>query len=228
MEYVQQVQCQSPIAAWATWTSDDAVPVLEFIEPMLRRRLSPLAKISLWVANQCAHDKNNVRMVYASQHGEIARTTGMLEEIINNQPVSPTAFSMSVLNASIGLYSIIHSNTSPATAISAGAETFGFGLLEAHTQLASNPDHPVLFMYADEPVPDVWQAKSQPSSYALALLLKHDASTHLYWGYSPYEGTASATTQAQVFAQNLGSAPAMWAGTQRRWQWHLTSTATRQ
>lgn len=127
----------APIARWAVWdsaaqqNSAPTVAELGFIEPMLRRRLSPLAKMSLKVAHDCTHDLPAVHFIYASRHDELNRTSAMLDELASGESLSPTAFSLSVLNASAGLFSILRHDKTPASAISAATESFGYGLLEA-------------------------------------------------------------------------------------------------
>ena len=103
----------APIARWSVWESSVspegslASPDVSFVEPLLRRRLSSLTRMTLRVAYDCAHDIPGVRFVYASRHGELARTTTMLEALANKAALSPAVFSMSVLNASTGLFSML-------------------------------------------------------------------------------------------------------------------------
>lgn len=212
-----------PLAAWAEWPGETGteLPKLDFVDPMLRRRLSALSRISLWAAQQCAQDLGNVRMIYASQHGEIVRTTEMLEALVAGEPLSPAAFSMSVLNASIGLYSIIRGNTAPATAIAAGDETFGYALLEAYGQLRSNPGQAVLLIYADETVPEVWAAEHTAAPHAVALLLHDRAATRIQCSRAPQaQAGASDTTQAAAFVGCLKAGTAShWSNAANQWQW---------
>ncbi|HEY1181963.1 MAG TPA: beta-ketoacyl synthase chain length factor [Rhodocyclaceae bacterium] len=212
-----------PLAAWAEWrwSEDYELPKLDFVDPMLRRRLSELSKISLWTAHQCVQGLNAVRMIYASQHGEIVRTTEMLGELADNHPLSPTAFSMSVLNASIGLYSIIRGNTEPATAIAAGAETLGYALLEAYGQLSRNPTQPVLVIYADETVPTVWQSQNMHPPHALALLFQNDATMRVRCTrVSGGDLTNTANTQARTLVDCLSSGDDVsWNQSGKSWHW---------
>lgn len=220
----------APIAHWAVWdtcTQSAGAPSsaeLGFVEPMLRRRLSPLARMSLKVAHECAGDLPAVRFVYASRHGELTRTTAMLDDLAAGEALSPTAFSLSVLNASAGLFSILRRDTAPATAVSAAGESFGYGLLEACMQLAEQPQLPVLFVYADEPAPEVYgrcEAQDTPA-HAIALLLQHDASTIIDCSCSPNEAlVASDETQARAFLRCMAPerTPTRWQGPGKSWSW---------
>jgi hypothetical protein len=177
----------APVSRWVLWeasTGGSDVPSsteLAFIDPMLRRRLSRQAKMTLFVGHQCAHDQIGVRFVYASRHGELARTTAMLNDLANSEALSPTAFSMSVLSATPGLFSILQENTAPSTAISAGLDSFGCGLLEACLQLKAEPEQPVLLVYADEALPAVYgeSEMSDFKAHAVGLLLQTGAAVQV-------------------------------------------------
>lgn len=196
-------------------------PDVAFIEPMLRRRLSSLEKMSLRVAQDCAHDVPDVRFVYASRHGELTRTTAMLGDLAAEQELSPTAFSMSVLNTSAGLFSILQRNTAPSTAISAAASSFGYGLLEACLQLAEKPEQPVLLVYADEPTPAVYgeTAKSSLEAHAIALLLQTGASKQVICSTSVCDGVPSSEPQSRAFLRCLENGQSNWHGAGTNWTW---------
>jgi hypothetical protein len=216
---------RAPVARWAAWdalAADQAAPDVNFVEPMLRRRLSRLAKMSLRVAHDCVQDLPRVRLVFASRHGELTRTTAMLEDIADRSPLSPTAFSLSVLNASSGLFSILRTDTTPSTAISAAESSFGFGLLEAAIQFADDPETPVLFVYADEPLPLVYgveQATTGPA-HALALLLSGESTIRLECGLGPCDRPASSEPHSLAFMRSLGHSNAgEWIGSGNSWFW---------
>ena len=67
------IACSSVWEAHASLEGGVVLPDVGFVEPMLRRRLSPLAKMTLRVAYDCARDVPDVRIVYASRHGELLR-----------------------------------------------------------------------------------------------------------------------------------------------------------
>jgi hypothetical protein len=181
-----------PIARW-TSISTAGVPGVEFIDPMVRRRLSRLSKLALQTAYDCAGERNALRVVFASRHGELARTTGILEDIQAAEPVSPTAFSLSVLNAVTGVFGIARSDRSAASAIAAGPETLGYALLEAFAQCESDASSPVLLVYAHEPANPVYgDVGDDPASEGLAILL--DARSAI--GYLTCDVTTSAETGA--------------------------------
>ncbi|CAJ0772954.1 hypothetical protein R8510_03141 [Ralstonia chuxiongensis] len=192
---------------------------------MVRRRLSTLSKSALKVAHDCAAGAPRARIVFASRHGELRRTAGILADIENAAPVSPTAFSLSVLNAMSGIFGIARGDTSPAIAVSAGPATLGLALLEAHAQYASDPASPVLLVYADEPADARFgSVADEVDTCALAVLLDDSASASLVCSHGPATaGGQSAnvmTTQSQAVLHCLSSRTSgAWQHADCSWTW---------
>jgi len=190
---------------------------------MLRRRLSPLARMSLHVAHACADGLPQLRLVFASRHGELNRTMEMLRQLAHGEPLSPTAFSLSVHNTAAGIFSILRQDRSPATAIAAGDETLGCALLEACCQLEADPDLPVLVVYGDEPLPEAYRgyATGPDPHHAVAVLLAPHAGRSV-----EFEVSASGREAPSPEPQSLAFLPGLtagregrWTGTQRTWTW---------
>lgn len=211
----------APVARWFLCEPDVAPPDVGFVEPMLRRRLSSLARMTLGVAYACAGDVPDVRIVFASRHGELTRTMTMLESLADGGEVSPTLFSMSVLNASAGLFAMLQKNTAPATAISAGHASFGYGLLEACLQLAENPVQSVLYVYADEPPPAIYGEQEQAGcgAHAVGLLLASGAETRIACSMKESDEEPGGEAQSRAFLRCLEQGRAAWREPGRRWSW---------
>ncbi|MEM5382326.1 beta-ketoacyl synthase chain length factor [Paraburkholderia phymatum] len=222
-----------PVARWSSWPAVAAVaPDIGFIEPMVRRRLSTLSRVALKVAHDCAANYPNVRIVFASRHGELRRTTDILRNISAGEPVSPTSFSLSVLNAMTGVFGISRGDRAAASALSAGAETLGYALLEAHAQYATDPSTPVLLVYADEPAdPAYGTIEEEVHGGALAILLEDSAATARLTcartvaiatdapGGKGDSGTVFAT-QSQAVHHCLDTrTAAQWRGEHAAWAW---------
>ncbi|NPT42139.1 hypothetical protein GNZ12_12590 [Paraburkholderia sp. 1N] len=232
-----------PVARWSSWpAAASAAPDIGFIEPIVRRRLSTLSKVALKVAHDCV-SQDEVRVVFASRHGELRRTTDILRTISAGEPVSPTAFSLSVLNAMTGVFGIARGDRSSASAISAGAETLGYALLEAYAQYATQPGSPGLLVYADEPAdPAYGTIEDEVQGGAIAVLLNGEAAARqlvctLSGAGEPeaaeggqaasHAGQESAdesfATQSQALLHCLETGrPAVWqgAGAAWHWRWH--------
>ncbi|MDR0454691.1 MAG: beta-ketoacyl synthase chain length factor [Deferribacteraceae bacterium] len=147
----------------------DAPPV-DFMPPMLRRRLSQNIKIAVYAAYNASAGYKDLRTVFASRYGEWQQTFKHLLNYYNENSVSPAGFSLSVHNAAAGLFSLITGNKSPYTSISATDYTFSAGLLETFMQLETN--NTVLYVYSDESAPDFYKDRIKsflPCSVALLL-----------------------------------------------------------
>ncbi len=164
-----------PLAEVNSEANSAAVPAVKFIDAMTRRRLGRLARLTLQVAHEATCDLPPdlpLRLVYASRHGDLHQTVNLLSALAQNEPLSPTAFGMSVHNAIAGMWSIQRQDRSAATAISAGARTLHAGLLEAVLQWQEHPDQPVLYLYADDAVPQPYALQTAPViPQALALVI---------------------------------------------------------
>ncbi|WP_448167375.1 beta-ketoacyl synthase chain length factor [Burkholderia ambifaria] len=219
-----------PIARW-TSISTAGVPGVEALDPMVRRRLSRLSRLALQAAYDCAGAENPLRMVFASRHGELTRTTGILSDIGAAEPVSPTAFSLSVLNAVTGIFGIARRDRSPATAIAAGHETLGYALLEAFSQYDASPASPVLLVHAHEPADPVYgDVDDDPESVGLAVLLDADEPVGYLTCEMAVDGASdthvaddAANTQSSAVLRCLSArTTASWRGEHAfwRWSWH--------
>ena len=217
----------APIARWSSWNpcaKDSEGPDVSFIEPMLRRRLSNLAKMSLRVAQDCTEGIANVRFVFSSRHGDLTRTASMLNDLADGEPLSPTTFSLSVLNASSGLFSILRGDTTASTAISAVESSFGYGLLESAAQFAADPATPVLYVYADEPAPSVFgvDVTTPISGHAVALLLSRESTINLECRIERSDQTQSTEPHSLLLLSSLIHKQATeWHGEGKRWLWTI-------
>jgi len=143
--------------------SDDAnVPTL------LRRRVSAIGQQALRAGFQIAASQP-ARFILCSRHGEFDRTVSLLRSIAAREPLSPADFSLSVHNALAGLLSIATKNTHGHTAIAAGPDSFGYGMLEAALCLATAQDEKVLVIYFDAPLPELYAAIDDDSATPVAL-----------------------------------------------------------
>ncbi len=94
----------------------DRQPDISRVAPISRRRLSQCAKFCVDITSQI---KLDMPIVFSSYFGETNRCLDLLNVL--KSEVSPTAFSLSVLNATPAMLSIEAKNNSPVFAISAMA-----------------------------------------------------------------------------------------------------------
>lgn len=178
-------------SAWTTWSIDqqwpehcDPVPVT-LIPAMMRRRMSSLSKLAMQAAMSLVdiHSTQVDYIVFASRHGELTRTVKLMQDILNGEDASPTAFSQSVHNTASGLYTIATKQAIPVTSLGACENTLHAALIEAAVYLVEHPSHTVLLVDFDEPLPAPYQHFDAPNykSYAFGMLLTSGNDVELAW-----------------------------------------------
>ncbi len=140
---------------------------------MQRRRLSPMARAVFECAWPVAAGQPPMPLVFASRHGETTRSFGLLQALAAGEPLSPTAFGLSVHNAIAGQWSIIRRETDESVALSAEEDGLELAFLEAGLLLAEGHDN-VLVVLAEErpPAPYSPWIDDVPFSYAAAFRLR--------------------------------------------------------
>jgi len=221
--------CQDDWLRWAqsgSWEDDpEAQPDVSFLPAMQRRRLSRLARMVFSVAYPLAKDQPPMPLVYASRHGETTRNFSLLSDLANEQPLSPTQFSLSVHNAIGGLWSIFQSDPSEMTALAAEGDGLEHAVLEA-TLLLNEGAPAVLLVIAEETPPDAYRPWIDDTNgpYALALRLTAGDSWHLH--LQPADGTALQQPQPhalhliRALLTDLPQFTHQWKT--RRWNWQRT------
>lgn len=164
-------------AAWRDWAGAPEQPaandgdVLPVLPMMLRRRLSPFGQKVIGGALVCSGTVGSARYVFGTRHGELGRATRIFADIEAHQTPSPTDFSLSIHHALIGLLSIDARNRAGHTALSAGRDSFGYGLVESAACLAEHPDEPVLLIYGDEKLPADYDSFREADDALLPLVV---------------------------------------------------------
>jgi hypothetical protein len=167
--------------AWKAWLGAPTwpLPAAEGVAPlaevpaMTRRRIDPLGRAALQVAWWVQGAEPTGPVVFTSRWGEIARSVGLLRQLSQDEALSPTAFSLSVHNASSAVYSIARGDTANYAAISAGPASAAAGVCEALGLLAQGEPQ-VLVVSVEAPLPEPYQGfESHPGPLrAWAVLLE--------------------------------------------------------
>jgi hypothetical protein len=146
--------------AWQDWARKpwlpvgDAAPALAEMPPMQRRRVEKLGRMALQVAYWCqAAADAGWPLVFASRHGDLARTYAMLQELARGNALSPTHFGLSTHNAIAAQYTIARALPANYLAVSAGACSAEAALVEAQGLLADGASD-VLVVNYDSAVPE--------------------------------------------------------------------------
>jgi hypothetical protein len=126
-----------------------------FVPKLLARRLSPLARAVFNVASAVVGQRHAMPVIFSSAHGEICKSLEMLKIIQSGEPLSPTAFSLSVHNAIAGLFSIAHENRQEITVLAPGIEGIAPAFVEGLGLLQEGAESVLLLLY-DEPIADFY------------------------------------------------------------------------
>lgn len=220
-------------ADWCAWSAapaaivdDQQQPDVSFLPAMQRRRLGRLARMVFQVAWPLAEGEPQLPLVFCSRHGETPRTLDLLTELGRGEPLSPTQFSLSVHNASIGLWSILRGDTSEMTAMGAAGDGLEQAVLEGALLLAEGAPA-VLVVIAEELPPALYQPSIDdvPFSHAVALRLRPGTSCQLTRAPAAADPTTApwppAIELVRALCNNTPRLERQWKN--RRWHWTLAA-----
>lgn len=175
-------------------SQNKSVTEFKAIPAMMRRRMSVQSKLAVQTAlsllqtpSSTSADENSSTnngidyLIFASRHGELHRTVGLIQSILEGEDASPMAFSQSVHNTAAGLTTIAAKAPIPLTSISSGQDTFHNALIEAAIYLHEQPNHKVLVIDFDQPLPAIYSEfeDQEFSDYAFGLILSSGEQFHL-------------------------------------------------
>ena len=185
----------------------DALPAAE------RRRAPMTVSLSLAAAEEAVRasgrSTDELLAVFASAHGDLPVIDELCRTLVHTPTlVSPTRFLHSIHTAPVGVWSQLHHNKLPTTAVSGAQHSFAQGLLEALVQCESER-RPVLFVgYDTEAVGALTHTTASRGSLAVSLVLAPPpgphAVTRLEWSLEPSTGAppAAATEAAKRLSDN--------------------------
>ncbi len=226
-------------AAWVDWARSPFViqgteqAPLDAMPAMLRRRAGFLGKMALQVAYSCLGDRQDIPAVFCSRHGDVARALELLKNVVQQEPMSPTSFALSVHNANAGLFSIARQANSNQCALAAGQGTIEHAVIEACGLLADGAKQVLLVTY-DTNLPAVYSpyldCAEQPHAWAWLIEAPSGNATQdvmqLSWSAAgPVEGSDSTGTDAMpaslaVWQFYLNQEPHYErVAERRRWRW---------
>lgn len=226
--------------AWAQWaraphrivTGEE--PGVKAMPAMLRRRAGFLGKMALEVAYRCLDGRGdgsedraaNIPTVFCSRHGEVSRALELLSDLARGDALSPTAFSMSVHNATAGLLTIARRDRANHIALAAGAATIEHAVIEACGLLADGAQM-VLLVASDCQLPELFlpfqECEEQPHAWAwlmTAAAADDSDAIALRWSASDEAPSSGMPGGLAVAAFHLGGASRMERCDGRmRWSW---------
>lgn len=147
---------------WLAWACGPArlpaervqqVPALSDMPAMMRRRVDRLGRLACQVAYWCQQVAGDAPLVFASRYGDAHRSLQLLGDLVQQQPLSPTGFALSVHNAVAALYSIARGDTRNAVVVAGGRATATAALVEAAALIADGEPEVLVVCY-EAPLPE--------------------------------------------------------------------------
>lgn len=146
-----------------------SAPKLEYTDPLFRRRLSQISKMTVHVVHELleksAFDKDT-KLVFVSLRGEIAREFSINKGIINENMILPAGFSLSVFNTPVALATIAFGFTGGYSAVYPSKSDFSSALKNAFAPVLCGDEEKIVLVYADELVPECYGVDSTPLAFA--------------------------------------------------------------
>ena len=150
-------------AYWAPPADNQAAsPPLDFVSPLLKRRLSQLTRMTIEVVHQVLDAAPESGLVFVSSGGESARQLQVDRMLIEDGGILPAPFSLSVFNASPAmLYPV--------------KNIFKEGLAYGAAPIMAGETESVILVFADQQLPEEYVPVAEPedriSPYAAAFVL---------------------------------------------------------
>ena len=161
---------------------------LSWVAPMQRRRLSQFMKMAL----HCMYnidDAQKLAINFSSRHGDLYKTSGLLDAICTDDALSPTAFGLSVHNAAVGIFSILNNNTAAMNAIACGNDSIISALIDSYARLRTQLCEQIMVCHADRALPSEYLcfADEQQIDHCIALSLRLATAGECYFSLEPID-----------------------------------------
>lgn len=165
---------------WLHWAKAPVCPVggtaveLPHVPAMSRRRLGHLAKMAVAVADSVLPPEEgaDIPVVWASRYGDAEKALALLRTQALDEPLSPTAFGLSVHNAVGAQHSILRGMHANAVCVASSHCAPESGIVEAVGLLSDGVPEVLLVCYDELLPPDYAAFHDEPAAeYAWAALL---------------------------------------------------------
>lgn len=170
----------SDVTAWAPGIGDDLQkwnewkegkisleqtkesPKLEYTDPLFRRRLSQITKMTVHVVHNLLEKTNvdkNTKIVFVSLRGEIEREFTINKSLIEDNMILPAAFSLSVFNTPVSSATLAFGLKGGYSVIFPSKNNFADAFKSAVAPVLAGTENQIIFVYADELVPECYGDK---------------------------------------------------------------------
>lgn len=165
-------------AKWQAWLEGNAQieqikesPKLEYTDPLFRRRLSQITKMTIHVIHNLLEKTNaskETKLVFVSLRGEIEREFTINKGIIEDQMILPAGFSLSVFNTPISSATLAFGLKGGYSVIYPSENDFSDAFKAAIAPVLAGTEKEIILVYADELVPDYYGDKRPAENIPLA------------------------------------------------------------
>ncbi|WP_407425188.1 beta-ketoacyl synthase chain length factor [Treponema sp.] len=158
------------------------MPKLEYVDSLFRRRLSQITRMTIEVVHELVEsnpENANLKLVFASFRGEIARQLKINKGLVEDKDVMPAPFSLSVFNTPPAATTIALKMKAGYTAIYPGEDNFFSALTAAVSSVLCGSEKKIIFAYADEKIPEEYancKGYSEELPLAFACVLSSEKS----------------------------------------------------
>lgn len=165
---------------WLAWKQNEKQiihekksPKLEFTEPLFRRRLSQISKMTIQVVHDLIEEDpqaKEYKQVFVSFRGEIEREFLINKGIIEDSEILPAGFSLSVFNTPIALSTLALKLKAGYSVIYPSKNNFSNALIGASAPILCNAEENIILIYADEIIPNEYEnlasIENEPLAFA--------------------------------------------------------------
>ena len=168
---------------WDEWAagkrlmrSGAEAPGIAFTDPLFRRRLSQISKMTIQVVHDLLPIGDTAKLLFLSFRGELAKQYAINKMLIEDNALMPAAFSLSVFNAPIALATMAFGLKGGYTALYPGNNSFATGLAAARAMMLSAGSGELAVVYADEMAPAEYAGLcSETLPFAFGFILGKEA-----------------------------------------------------
>jgi hypothetical protein len=147
-------------ADWKQWAAGKKrieflkdAPKLEYTDPLFRRRLSQISRMTIQVVHdelEISNCSRDIKQVFISCRGEIAREFSVSKMLLEEKSVLPASFSLSVFNTPIALATQAFGLKSGYTVLFPSKGNYRDAFAGACAPVLSGNEKHIMLVYADE------------------------------------------------------------------------------
>ena len=165
---------------WQNWARGDSQtkieqtkesPKLEYTDPLFRRRLSQITKMTVHVIHSLLENSRiskDTKLVFISLRGEIEREFTINKGIIEDGMILPAGFSLSVFNTPVSSATLAFGLKGGYSVLYPSKNNFSEAFKAAVAPVLAGTEKEIIMVYADELVPEVYGDKRPSENLPLA------------------------------------------------------------